>query len=130
MVVTEFQPARCIAAVSAGALRDTSWAPVVAFWAGNFWQVVVVYELCHALIHHDAWAPKVLTGSRLYRWWKGCHFEHHFHTPARNFSVTCPLLDVLFGTYVAPRAQYEPLPHPKLKPEGDGYSLPPQPAES
>lgn len=100
------------------------WAPVLAFWAGNFWQVVIVYELCHALIHHDVWVPRLVTSSWPYRWWKGCHFEHHFHTPAKNFSVTCPWLDWLFGTYAAPRKQYETLPHPKLKPLGNEYVVP------
>jgi len=101
------------------------WAPVLCCWGGIFWHVVIVYELCHALIHYDMFAPRFFREARLYRWWKGCHFEHHFHEPARNFSVTCPWLDVLLGTYAAPRGAYTALPHPKLKPEGDAYALKP-----
>jgi sterol desaturase/sphingolipid hydroxylase (fatty acid hydroxylase superfamily) len=101
------------------------WLPVVLLWAGAFWHLVPFYETCHALQHHEAWLPAWVRDNRLLKWWKGCHFEHHFHRPTRNFSVTCPWLDMLFGTYSAPKASYPPLPHPKLKPvRPEGYSLP------
>ena len=110
-------------ALASPSMHWLGWAPVLSVWGWAFWQVVVVYELCHALLHYDAFAPAWFRHWGMYRWWKGCHFEHHFHEPARNFSITCPWLDVLFGTYAQPRAEYPELPHPKLKPEGDGYAL-------
>ena len=99
------------------------WAAVLCVWGGAFWHVVLVYEACHALMHHDAWTPALFHNSRAYRWWKGCHFEHHFHAPTGNYCVTFPLLDKLFGTYVAPRPAYTPLPHPLLTPAGNGFVL-------
>ncbi|MCZ7649567.1 MAG: sterol desaturase family protein [Planctomycetota bacterium] len=99
------------------------WWAVTLVWAGALWHVVFVYEACHALMHHEAWLPKVLRESRAFRWWRGCHFEHHFHAPAANFSVTCPWLDILFRTYAPPRPSYAELPHPKLRPEGDGITV-------
>ncbi|MBE7467481.1 MAG: sterol desaturase family protein [Planctomycetes bacterium] len=105
-----------------------TWWLVVLFWAGMLWHVVLVYEACHALMHHDAWLPAFWRESRGYRWWKGCHFEHHFHAPAGNYSVTCPWLDWIFGTYVRPRAAYPPRPHPQRKPAGDADTVPDEPA--
>ncbi len=100
------------------------WAPVLCVWGGAFWHVVLVYEACHALMHYDAWLPEIFRKSSAYRWWKGCHYEHHFHAPTGNFSVTFPLLDKLLGTYVPPRKNYTPLPHPRLTPAGEEYVLP------
>ena len=82
------------------------WLPVFLFWAGAFWHIVILYELCHALIHYDAFLPSFIKHSRPYRWWKGCHFEHHTHSPTRNYCITFPVLDWIMGTYVHPRKEY------------------------
>lgn len=87
--------------------------PVLAVYAGAMWHLLVVYQVAHALIHDDTVLPGFIRNSRLFRWWRGCHFAHHFHhyhNPSGNFSVTCPLLDWLFGTYLPPRPHYPALP--------------------
>lgn len=100
------------------------WVPVLGAWGGAFWHVVIVYEVCHALMHYEALLPGFVRNARLFKWWKGCHYEHHFHSPAGNYCVTFPVLDWVLGTYVAPRERYELLPHPKLMPAGDGIVVP------
>ena len=91
----------------------TGWIPVLLFWGGVFWHVVIVYELCHALIHYDRWLPEFFTRARPYRWWKRCHLEHHYHSPVGNYCITFPVLDWVLGTYVAPREGYEHYPVPE-----------------
>jgi hypothetical protein len=91
------------------------WLPVVLVWGGMFWHLVILYETSHALLHYDALLPNFLRRARLYRWWKGCHFEHHYHSPTGNYCVTFPVLDWIFGSYIHPREDYdapEPLPLP------------------
>src|SRR5687768_18061075 len=41
-----------------------------------------------------------LRRSRFYLWWKGCHYEHHRHSPTGNYCVTFPVIDWVLGTYV------------------------------
>ena len=77
-------------------------APVLTFWAAVFFHLVILYECSHSILHYDVWLPHVLTGSRLYRWWKGCHFAHHHHSPTGNYCVTFPVLDWFLGSYVHP----------------------------
>jgi len=81
------------------------WLPVLMFWAGAFWHLTIVYEGCHAIMHHDAWLPPGIRQSTLYKWWKGCHFAHHEHSPTGNFCVTFPIIDWCMGTYVPPSLQ-------------------------
>jgi len=78
------------------------WEPLLLVWGGAFWHLVIVYEGCHALIHYDAILPKFVSQSRLFRWWKGCHFEHHQSSPTKNYCITCPLVDWVFRTYKRP----------------------------
>lgn len=91
------------------------WRPVLTFWGGAFWHLVVVYELCHAVMHYDAWLPVLVRERSIYKWWKGCHFEHHRHSPTGNYCVTFPVIDWFLGTYVHPSP--EPAPHGVHKPE-------------
>ena len=100
------------------------WAPVFLFWTGVFWHLVILYECSHSIIHYDDWLPRWVCRSRIYRWWKGCHFAHHFHSPTGNYSVTFPPLDWVLGTYVHPQPTYPPLPHPGVKPREDGFTVP------
>jgi hypothetical protein len=83
------------------------WLPVLLFWSGMFWHLVIVYELAHALLHYDDLLPRFLRRARIYRWWKGCHFEHHYHSPTGNYCVTFPILDVFFRSYIHPREDYD-----------------------
>lgn len=78
--------------------------PVLLIWGGIVWHLLIVYEACHALIHYDAVLPEVLKCRGAYQWWRACHIEHHRHSPAGNFCVSFPVLDVLFGTYVRPKS--------------------------
>ena len=89
------------------------WVPVLLFWAGAFWHLVFVYEACHAVMHYDTWLPGFVRGGRLYRWWKGCHFEHHRHSPTGNYCVTFPVIDWIMGTYVHPQAATAPQSPPR-----------------
>ncbi len=99
------------------------WDLPLLIWGALFWHIVIFYEACHAVMHYDCILPDLIRNSRLYRWWKGCHFEHHFHSPQGNYCVTLPVVDLLFGTYVSPRPHYEQVPHPKLKPVGEGFQI-------
>jgi sterol desaturase/sphingolipid hydroxylase (fatty acid hydroxylase superfamily) len=83
----------------------TGVAPVLLAWAGIFWHIIFVYEACHALIHYDALLPRIVKNRSVYRWWRGCHIQHHSHSPTGNFSVTFPVLDWIVGTYVRPSAE-------------------------
>ena len=94
------------------------WLPPLVVFTGMFIQLMIVYHSCHALFHNDAWLPGAIRESKFYKWWRGCHMAHHFHAPRGNFSVTFPVLDMLFGTYVRPRPSYPKLP-PKRQPRED-----------
>ena len=83
--------------------------PMLLVWGGAVWHLLVVYEACHALIHYDAVLPEIITYRSVYRWWRGCHLEHHRHAPTGNFSVTFPVIDWMFGTYVHPKKDTAPI---------------------
>jgi sterol desaturase/sphingolipid hydroxylase (fatty acid hydroxylase superfamily) len=93
--------------VSAPLMLLVGWQPVALVWAGAFWHLTLVYEIVHALFHYEHGLPRSIRCSRLFIWWKGCHAEHHRNSPTGNYCVTCPLLDMLFGSYVRPRAESE-----------------------
>lgn len=75
--------------LAAGALN------AAALTAG-FALMYATYEVIHRRAHTHG--P---TG-RYSRWVRRNHFSHHFQNPRRNFGVTTPLFDMLFGTHVAP----------------------------
>jgi sterol desaturase/sphingolipid hydroxylase (fatty acid hydroxylase superfamily) len=54
------------------------------------------YDMLHWRAHRRA--PRNAYG----RWVRMSHFHHHFHAPMRNFGVTSPFWDKVFGTYEAP----------------------------
>ncbi len=86
------------------------WINFLIFYAGLFFHLMVVYQCVHYLFHADKGLPAVIQECRWYRWWRLCHIEHHWHSPRRNFSVTFPFLDMLFGTYVRPGTSYRNTP--------------------
>lgn len=56
----------------------------------------VVYEVIHRVMH-------VSGGVGPYgRMLRRHHFFHHFHDPKKNFGVSSPLWDIVFGTWVRP----------------------------
>lgn len=65
---------------------------VAAGWMAGY----VVYDLVHWSIH--ARPPR----TRYQRWIGRHHLHHHFVGPDRNYGVTVPLWDVVFGTYARP----------------------------
>ncbi len=89
--------------VAAPLMYWLGWKPVVVGWAGVVWHILIVYEACHALIHYDAIIPELIERRGAYQWWRACHVEHHRHSPAGNYCVSFPVLDVLFGTYIRPK---------------------------
>ncbi len=94
------------------------WVNYLIFYAGLFTHLMLVYQAVHYLFHADTELPAFIRNNKWYRWWRLCHIEHHWHSPKRNFSVTCPLLDMVFGTFVPPGTSYRPTPVPnanKLK---------------
>jgi hypothetical protein len=94
------------------------WLAVIAFFVGAFWHLVIVYEIAHATIHHDAWLPQRLRDAAIYNWWKRCHLAHHWDRPHMNYSVTAPFfMDVIMGTFARPRPFYPPL--PRSRPDAD-----------
>ncbi len=58
-------------------------------WAAAYF----VYEWIHAADHLRP--PRHAYG----RWARRSHFHHHCEAPLRNFGVTTPLWDLVFGTY-------------------------------
>jgi sterol desaturase/sphingolipid hydroxylase (fatty acid hydroxylase superfamily) len=58
-------------------------------WAAAYF----VYEWIHAGDHLRP--PRNAYG----RWARRSHFHHHCEAPSRNFGVTTPLWDMVFGTY-------------------------------
>jgi cytochrome b involved in lipid metabolism/sterol desaturase/sphingolipid hydroxylase (fatty acid hydroxylase superfamily) len=54
----------------------------------------MLYDACHYYFHH---------GDRLMwigylQWMKTRHLRHHYKDPTKNFGVTSPIFDILFGT--------------------------------
>jgi len=58
---------------------------------------------------YDRVLPKGFRNSSFFRWWKGCHVEHHRGAPTGNYCVTFPALDFVLGSYVPPREQTDPV---------------------
>lgn len=51
------------------------------------------YDTLHWTIHRNA------RGSRLVRYLRKYHLQHHYAAPDRHFGVSSPLWDVFFGTW-------------------------------
>lgn len=64
----------------------------LAFTAG-FSVFFICYEFLHKRAHTHP--PRNSYG----RWLRRHHFSHHFSAPRKNFGVTTPLWDLVFGTY-------------------------------
>jgi hypothetical protein len=97
--VTYFSPASKKLASAAGTTA-VAW-PVMAAttnrrWATAFTAGMVAtyfaYEVAHRRIHTH---PPL---NRNRRWGRRHHLRHHFGAPMRNFGVTTPIWDRLFGT--------------------------------
>jgi sterol desaturase/sphingolipid hydroxylase (fatty acid hydroxylase superfamily) len=81
-----------VIAVGVFALRPIGgWALGLGWIAGYG-----IYDTLHWRAHRRA--PRNAYG----RWVRMSHFHHHFHAPMRNFGVTSPVWDRLFGTYQRP----------------------------
>ncbi len=81
-----------IITVGVFALRPIGgWALALGWIAGYG-----IYDVLHWRAHRRA--PRNAYG----RWVRKSHFHHHFHAPMRNFGVTTPLWDKVFGTYERP----------------------------
>lgn len=89
-----------VAIVGLGLIPLVSWTVLpypTAFAIGAGWFVAYfVYEWIHAANHTRG--PKTAYG----RWTRKSHFHHHFGAPMKNFGVTLPLWDIVFGTYEPP----------------------------
>lgn len=101
--VTYFSPASKKVASAAGTTAVTY--PVVASLAGRRWAMAFTagligtyfaYELAHRRTHTHP--PR----NRYGRWARRSHLHHHFGAPMRNFGVTSPVWDRLWGTYDDP----------------------------
>lgn len=70
-------------------------ANATALTAG-FALMYATYKVIHRRAHtHGPTGPYS-------RWVRRNHFSHHFRNPRKNFGVTTPFFDLLFGTHVAP----------------------------
>ena len=95
------------------------WLPILLLYGGAMWHLLVFYQVCHAVIHDDRYVPALVKERALYKWWRGCHLEHHFYSPRKNYCVTNPVLDMFLGTYQVPRASFPEVQlKPHRKPEG------------
>ncbi len=101
--VTYFSPASKKLA-SAAATTAVAYPVTVAAtnrrWATPFTAGLIAmyfgYEIAHRRTHTHP--PR----NRYGRWARRNHLHHHFGAPMRNFGVTTPLWDRLFGTYDEP----------------------------
>lgn len=82
----------------------------LALYGGVFFHLMGVYQISHFALHDDSFLPQRIRSWRWYKWWRDCHTEHHWHKPAKNLCVTCPFIDMVFGTYVKPRGSYRATP--------------------
>lgn len=82
-----------VAALTTG-LRPVLGLAHAAAFACGLGLMYVYYETLHRVIH--ARAPRTGYG----RWARLHHVHHHFHAPRRNFGVSTPIWDRVFGTYV------------------------------
>jgi sterol desaturase/sphingolipid hydroxylase (fatty acid hydroxylase superfamily) len=62
---------------------------------GGFGIGYLIYDYTHLYIHFAK--PK----TRLGRFLRKCHLQHHFARPDRWFGISCPWIDYLMGTHVA-----------------------------
>jgi sterol desaturase/sphingolipid hydroxylase (fatty acid hydroxylase superfamily) len=101
--VTYFSPASKKVASAAGTTAVAF--PVVASLAGRRWAMAFTagligtyfaYEVAHRRTHTHP--PR----NRYGRWARRSHLHHHFGAPMRNFGVTSPVWDRLWGTYDDP----------------------------
>ncbi len=101
--VTYFSPASKKLA-SAAATTAVAY-PATAAVAGRRWATAFTagllsmyfgYEVAHRRTHTHP--PR----NRYGRWARRNHLHHHFGAPMRNFGVTSPLWDKVFGTYDDP----------------------------
>lgn len=80
-----------------GCLPLLLWPAVpgaVALAFGVAWVAAYfLYEWIHAADH--LLPPRNADG----RWTRRSHFHHHYKAPLRNFGVTTPIWDLVFGTY-------------------------------
>lgn len=97
--VTYFSPASKKAASAAGTTAVAY--PVARALAGRRWAASFVvgligtylaYEVAHRRLHTHP--PRTSYG----RWMRKHHLDHHFGGPMRNFGVTVPWWDRVFGT--------------------------------
>ena len=101
--VTYFSPASKKVASAAGTTAIAY--PVALAVAGRRWATPFIvgligmyfgYEVAHRRTHTHP--PR----NRYGRWARRSHLHHHFGAPMRNFGVTSPVWDRLFGTYDEP----------------------------
>lgn len=101
--VTYFSPASKKLASAAGTTAVAY--PITATLAGRRWATAFTtglltmyfgYEVAHRRTHTHP--PRHRYG----RWARRNHLQHHFGAPMRNFGVTTPVWDRLFGTYDEP----------------------------
>jgi len=101
--VTYFSPASkklLSAAVTTAVAYPTSAAVMGRRWATAFNVGLITmyfgYEVAHRRTHTH---PPV---NEFGRWMRRSHLHHHFGAPMRNFGVTSPVWDRLFGSYDDP----------------------------
>ena len=77
-----------LAAISRPILGSLCWS-----MSSGFMLSYGLYEIIHRRIHtHSGMGPYG-------RWLRQHHLAHHFTDPKKNFSITTPVWDILFGTY-------------------------------
>lgn len=82
-------------------IRIGGVGPAQAVFAGGAF-TYMMYDTMHYFFHHgESWnkyLPKPL--GLYFRWMKTRHLDHHFKNENRNYGVTSPLWDWVFGTSV------------------------------
>jgi len=69
-------------------------SPTEAFFGGGALGYLL-YDTCHFYFHHD---NGILNKIGYFQRMKSRHLRHHYSDDSKNFGVTSPLFDILFGT--------------------------------
>jgi sterol desaturase/sphingolipid hydroxylase (fatty acid hydroxylase superfamily) len=85
-------PAVVFVALPLGYLVGGATGVMAGLTTGLF--VIAFYELVHCSAHLS-FTPRNAYARKL----KRIHLLHHFHNETKNFGITSPICDILFGTY-------------------------------
>jgi len=67
-------------------------------WFGGLVLGYLFYDTMHYYFHHESIIPKIPVIGRYFNYMKSRHLDHHYKNPNKNYGVTNPVGDWIFGT--------------------------------